>query len=179
MADFPGEVFPVPAVLTPFSEEAYGMGLGSLNFLGIASTAWPGVNVILYYPFKLADYGLAQQLMFYVGATQNGNVDVGIYDSQGNKIVSAGSTAMAAANSLQLFDITDTWLPPGEYLLAVWCSSATGTCRIATQTDEILLARVAVYTETAASLPAVATPTLTSAASPAIAAVGIAFRPLV
>lgn len=52
------------------------------------------------------------------------NVDVGIYDAVGNRIVSSGSTARAGASTLQIFDITDTTLNAGLHYMA-WCYEGT------------------------------------------------------
>jgi hypothetical protein len=52
------------------------------------------------------------------GATASGNMDVGIYDYAGTRLVSSGSTAQSGTSAFQDFDITDTLLGPGIFYLA-------------------------------------------------------------
>ena len=61
------------------------------------------------------------------GATLGGNTDVGIYDEEGVRRVSIGPTAQAGISSLQTFDITDTFLMPGTYFLALANTTTTAT----------------------------------------------------
>jgi hypothetical protein len=66
-------------------------------------------------------------LYHYNGATAANNIDVGIYDAAGTRLVSAGSTAQAGTSDLQLFDVTDTLLGPGLFYFAVSFDGTTGT----------------------------------------------------
>lgn len=125
------------------------------------------------------NWGTAYQLLFYVGATSSGNIDVGIYDSQQNRIVSAGSTAMSATiNTVQEINIADTVLSPGEYFLAVACDNTTGTVFQRAYADELVLAGVPIYSQTgltAAALTNPGTAVISAAASPSTVACGIQF----
>jgi hypothetical protein len=56
--------------------------------------------------------------------TQNGNIDVGIYDNEGTKIVSTGAFACPAAG-FHLITIAKTVLLPGPKYLAISSDSAT------------------------------------------------------
>jgi hypothetical protein len=136
-------------------------------------------NKAYYYPFRLSDWGLARQLLFWVGATSSGNIDVGVYDSQKNLIVSAGSTAMSATvNTVQELNITDTLLPPGDYLLGVACSTTGGTCfqTGSASSDEAMLSMVPIYEQTSAlALPDPCVPVLCTDAAPFIWVAGIQF----
>lgn len=87
------------------------------------AAVWPAANLALFLAFHLEFSVLAQKMGVQV-TTQNGNLDVGIYDQKGNRIVSKGSTAVGAAG-LQVIDITDTVLGPGTYFMAMACSSGT------------------------------------------------------
>lgn len=181
MADFPSYAMPAPPVLTYANLDSYGAGdvlLGQT--LGAAASAtWPVNNKGYYYPFRLTAWATAYQLLFWVGATSSGNLDVGIYDSQKDKIVSAGSTAMSATvNTVQEINIADTVLPPGDYFIGVSCSTTGGTCfRASAQSDEGVLPIMAVYEETSAlPLPATATPVICTDTVPPLFAAGIQLR---
>lgn len=180
MADFPQYEMPVSPILTPWSPESLGMMevISSITLGTAASSAWLSNNLALYYPFRLTSWATAYQLLFWVGATSSGNIDVGIYDSQLNRIVSAGSTAMSATvNTVQEIDITDTVLSPGDYYLAGACSTTAGTVIRSTTQDENMLASVPVYQEASAlPLPNPGAPVVTTQGAVPIVAIGIQFR---
>ena len=183
MADFPAYAMPAPPVLTPFHPDSLGLALtgaeaGAAGQLEDATSGtWGTANRAFYYPFKLYAPAVATQLLFFVGAASAGNIDVGIYTAEGSKIVSSGSTAMSATvNTVQELNITDTALPPGEYLLAVVCSSTSGSIFRINNGDEVLLPAILIYEEDAAlPLPAMATPVVPTATTVPIAVVGIQF----
>jgi hypothetical protein len=87
------------------------------------SAVWPSANLALYIGCTIDRPMLAQKIGVQVG-TQSGNLDVGIYDERGNRLVSMGSTAVAAAG-LQVLDIADTWLEPGTYFVAMCVDNTT------------------------------------------------------
>jgi hypothetical protein len=161
--DFPVPQLPPPPILTPFHPDAGmlgGMGSGHAVLGGTSSVAWPTANLALFVPFRLFMPATAYQLLFLVGATGAGNVDVGIYDSQKNLIVSSGSTLMSlTASTWQELNITDTLLLPGDYLLAAACSLTTATCFRGTANDEVGLATMPLYEQASAfPLPATCNP---------------------
>jgi hypothetical protein len=84
-------------------------------------------NRASYYPIYLPFGCTATRLWWINGATASGNVDIGIYDREGNRLVATGSTAQGSTNSIQLVDITDQPLSPGWYYLAIAFGSATAT----------------------------------------------------
>lgn len=181
--DFPVPRIPPPPILTPFSLDSLGLEYSAISASGIggiASASWAANNKAYFYPFRLFTWATAYQLLFTVGGTSSGNIDVGIYDSQLNRIVSAGSTGMSATvNTVQALNIADTVLPPGDYLLAVACSTTGGTwLRTPTLTDEVLLGSIPVYEQASAfPLPDPCVPVLCTDASQGIGAVGIQFVP--
>jgi hypothetical protein len=97
------------------------------GMLTAASATWPTANRGIFTYFAIQTPVTITQLFCYNGATVSGNVDMGIYDAGGRRIVSIGSTAQAGVNQLQLFDITDTTLFPDLYLLALSCDNTTAT----------------------------------------------------
>lgn len=112
----------------PLSQQAGGVIstasiLNSLQFTQGASNAWPSANLAIFVPFRLAEPVTVCKLAVGAGATAAGNFDVGIFDAQGNRIVSSGATAKQSSVE-QIIDITDTEIGPGVYYLAL---AANGT----------------------------------------------------
>jgi len=173
-----------PPVLTPYSPQSLGMQLNSSNstLFRAASMAWPSNNLALFYPFRLSHWATAYQLLFWVGSASSGNIDVGVYDSQQHLIVSSGSTAMSAtANTVQELNIADTLLAPGDYLLAVACSTTGGSVfatALSNSGDEDMLTLIPIYEQAAAMpLPSTCVPVVTTSAAPKIVVGGIQFSP--
>lgn len=79
--------------------------------------------------FRVPETCIVKQLWVANGATASGNIDVGIYNPDGVRLVSSGSTAQSGTNTLQVFDVTDTTLTRGYYYIAVAMDNATGTLR--------------------------------------------------
>ena len=179
--DFPIYRMPPPPILTPYHPDSLGLATppGINATLGAAtSQAWPSNDMAFFYPFRLYDWATAYQLLFWVGAVSSGNIDVGIYDSQKNLIVSSGSIAMSATvNTVQELNIPDTILPPGDYLLGVACSTTVGTAFGTIQGDEIALSSYAVYEQaTAFPLPNPCVPVVTTQSNGYLFCCGIQFR---
>lgn len=186
--DFPTARIGPPPILTPFHSDMLGLpfasDVGVMSGLWSASSAiWPVANKGYFYPFHLDDWATAYQLLFWVGATSSGNIDMAIYDSQKNRIVSSGSTAMSATvNTVQELDITDTVLPPGDYILGVGCDNNTGTCfRETLSSDEFGLTAAMHYEQTGLTgptLPDPCVPVACTDTTPGWRVVGIQFRSL-
>jgi len=162
---------PSPALVTihPYSPESLGSNLVGTGtaMTGAASATYPAANRALYIPVTLAVPTLVVKLASYNGATVSGNIDVGIYDRVGTRLVSAGSTAQAGASAWQEFDITDTLLGPGCFFLAVAMDNTTGTLfRVLGGQARYLTAHGMAQQATAFPLPATAT-----FAAPAVAVV--------
>lgn len=98
------------------------MGAGAF-----ASTAYPTSNLAIYTPFYLRGPILVTKLYALNGATASNNIDLGIYDEYGTRIVSTGSTARSGANVVQSIDITDTLIGPGRFYMALAQNGTTGT----------------------------------------------------
>lgn len=152
-----------------------------LTVADLASSGTLGANVVYYHPFVLHEAALAQSMSYVVGATSNGNVDVGIYDGNGTLLVNSGSTAQGTANTLQNLNTTDTALGPGQYYMAMSLSSGTGTALRTGATDEATLSTFPALVETTGSfgLPSTMTPASSTAAAPLIPYLGVHFNSLV
>lgn len=171
-------------VITPFHPEAQGMQIrGSSHSLSGTTSSVPGQNIVTLAPFFLYERAVAQKIGVMIGATANGNLDAGIYDRDGDLIVSTGSVAQGATSSLQELDITDTTLEPGLYYMAVQLSSATGTIfRSGGQGDEFVFPSYRSYQTNPGSfpLPSTLTPnTDTTGTSGNTPAMGIWFNTLI
>jgi hypothetical protein len=129
MGDFPqlqtADLF--GSVITIGSAACLGETVNLLNTGPFTSAVWPTTNLAIFVPFILAQHALATQMSHQNGAAVSGNVDVGIYDERGNRLISKGSTAQAGISSLQVHDITDTELVPGVYFKAIAVDNTTAT----------------------------------------------------
>ena len=89
-----------------------------------AGGVWPAVNRAIYCPILVEDPVTVKQLVVWP-TVQSGNFDIGIYTETGKRVISKGSTAVGAANTMQPVDITDTPLTPGFYYLGMSCDNTT------------------------------------------------------
>ena len=126
MSDFPTLVtsMPAPGVASPGSPSF--LTFDSIVMSGgdfTAGAVWPAANRAIYVPFIVDSIVTAYQMAIEV-TVQSGNLDVGIYDELGNRLVSKGSTAVGAAG-IQLIDITDTVLTPNTYYAALNVDNTT------------------------------------------------------
>lgn len=118
MSDWPGGFVNVQStVIGSTGSTSVASDVASSVASTFGAGAWPTANRALYYPFWVEEACLAQKMGVWV-TTQSGNLDVGIYDEKGTRLVSMGSTAVGAAG-LQVLDIADTWLAPGTYFAAM------------------------------------------------------------
>jgi hypothetical protein len=113
-------------------------GLVEMAQSNYASAAWPTANLAFYYGVVVLRPLTIYQIGTSNGATASGNVDVGIYDFAGNRLVSSGSTAQSGTSVGQVFDITDTVLTPGNYFLAMAVDNITATFfRVSPSTEQL------------------------------------------
>lgn len=102
--------------------------LAGVNFGAPASGApFVNNNEGYFYPFRLTEALLVQELFVINGATASGNLDVGIYDAAGTRLVSSGAVAQSGTNTPQEFDVTDTQLGPGTFYFGISASLTTAT----------------------------------------------------
>lgn len=103
----------------------------SSNYAGPKSTAWGTASLAILVPVQITSGVTVKQMAWINGATVSGNVDIGIYDSTFNLLVSLGSTAQSGTIAMQVGDIADTALSAGTYYFALASSSATATFYLA------------------------------------------------
>lgn len=161
MSDWPNSnLFPL-VTITPWSLESLGPLIAAVggNASPGAAAAWPASNTALFVPFLVLAPCLIVKMASFNGGTVSGNIDVGIYDERGTKLVSSGSTAQAGTNAWQSFDITDTLLGVGRFYLATAIDNTTGTLFRATVASAVLLSTTGVC-QMASAFPLPATVTL-------------------
>ena len=118
-------------------------------------TAWGTQYRAVYVPVRVPRRATVVQ-MAYAEGVATGNIDIGIYDAAGTRLVSSGSTAVGT--DWESVEVTDTLLPnPGLYYLAFNSDSAAGTFLGTAETAPTPAAR-GILTETllAVTLPATA-----------------------
>ena len=157
MGDFPEPiVMPSPAAITCLAAQPELLHWDTLN----ASRAWPLTNKGIFIPFSVERAVTAYQMSVQPGNTPTGNVDCGIYDLSGNRIVSSGAVAMTI--STLAADFTDTLLKPGWYFMAAACD---GTQNLSAGTPNVNILASFGVCEMASAYPLPATATLTRATS--------------
>jgi hypothetical protein len=122
MSDFPGTALPAHTLITNF-DRMYGTW--PLIFNESSTPVWPSANRAIFSPVWVPQATIVTQIAWRVGGASSGNVDAGIYDEHGVKILSTGSTACASTNTTQLVDVTDTLLAAGAYYLAMAVDNTT------------------------------------------------------
>lgn len=127
MANFPVATDYSKSIINTMSFEAIGASIIGFSW---TSLAWPTTNTAIFIPFRIAYPITIVKMFWYNGATVSGNIDTGIYNSEGTRLVSIGSTAQATINVIQVVDITDTTLEPGLYYMALAADNTTSTFRM-------------------------------------------------
>ena len=138
MSDWPGDAAQLArTVISTLGEASCVSTILNNSGASAGSLAWPAANRAIYVPVLIENPVTVLKMAVNV-AVQSGNLDVGIYDEMGNRIVSKGSTAVGAAG-LQTVDITDTTLNPGLYFIAMCVDNTTASfTRVPITTAEVL-----------------------------------------
>lgn len=130
MSDWPSEVHGYRGY-GPLSTAGEGSPVGEIlsnvGSIFTAASAWGTANTAVFVPMVVGFTTTVFQMGWINGATVAGNVDVGIYDRNANRLVSSGSTAQSGVSSPQVVDIADTTLLPGLYYFAMVADDATAT----------------------------------------------------
>ena len=126
MGDWPQSQETNRVTISTGHPESLGIEVANCGLNFSSTLAWPTTNGAIFVPFVLYSPMMVVKMFVSVG-TASGNVDVGIYDTGQNRLVSMGSTAMAGSSAIQIFDIADTQLNDGVYYMAVAVDNGTGT----------------------------------------------------
>jgi hypothetical protein len=89
-----------------------------------AGAVWPAANRALYCPILVEEFVTVTQMAVWP-TVQSGNLDIGIYNEVGSRLISSTSTAVGVGAALQAVNINDTPLSPGVYFLALNVDNTT------------------------------------------------------
>ena len=134
-----------------------------------SNNVWPAANRALFLPFMVPSALTARRMLFQA-PNASGNVDVGIYESDGALIVSSGSTPHASG--LNNIDITDTLLDRGIYYAAIAIDNTTAQVVGSTGPPAVQF-RVGGMKQASTSFPLPASPTFEAVASNVFPALAI------
>ncbi len=154
--NFPKSNLPPMPTITSISLGSAGDMVATMN----AGGALTDLNLTTgsrYYPFVLNRPITVDKLFIANGATVLGNIDLGIYDASGTRIVSTGSTAMSGASSIQVINVADTTIGPGMYYLAFGNSATAAFQRVTGSAVGIDTTLAGLASEATFPLPASAT----------------------
>jgi hypothetical protein len=167
-----------PVIITPASPESLGTEIAALA-IGAppTSTAWFSANAAAFIPFRIGQAATVLKLGWHNGGVVSGNVDCGIYNEAGSRIVSAGSTPASGTSAIQAVDTTDITLQPGRYYLALAVDNTTQTF-LAWSLGVAAYVRMLALANQASAFPLPATATLAIATSISVPICGLSLRTL-
>jgi len=114
---------PVMPILAPWN--MFPFSVYTLNQTATSGVTLFTVNLAVYFPVPVSERCRITRLWWVNGNTLNGNVDVGVYDSEANRLVSTGSTVQAGVSTAQIVTIATTDLPAGICYFAFVANSGT------------------------------------------------------
>src|SRR5438876_1456296 len=82
-----------------------------------ASQVWPTANKAYFCPFILTETRTYNNVVWLQGGVASGAIDIGVYDSVGNRQFSLGSTNVSGTTTSQISSVTPFTLTPGSYFL--------------------------------------------------------------
>lgn len=109
----PGEI-----TINPWSYQSLGPALFALGQSLPVTNNFVTANLAVFIPFWVAESVVMTKMGWLNGSAVAGNLDCGIYDEAGTRLVSIGSTLQVVVSAWQTVDITDTTLARGRYYLA-------------------------------------------------------------
>ena len=125
--DFPGQP-PTPLFIHTFSRWSGVRDVGGIvGTLNPASMTWPVANTAFYIPIWLQWPYQVERVFWLNGSSVTSvNMDFGIYNADGTRLYSTGSTVAVGANATQYVTPSpDFILSPGRYYFALADSSVT------------------------------------------------------
>lgn len=180
MSIFPTSVIEPNTTITPWSLESLGSGLSiaSASLGSLNSTTFPVANTAYFIPFVVSKPITVVKMFLCNGAAVSGNVDLGIYDSAGTKIISIGSTAQSGTSARQEFDITDTQIGPGQFYMALAIDNTTAATKNGPLSN-VILGKAFGIAEQASAFPLPATATFATLSSAYLPLMGLTVRTVV
>lgn len=131
MSDWPDQfiIEPAPQGMTTF-EGGDNFAAGSLAAIArttLTSAVWPVADLAIYMGFQIHSIRTIYQLSWFNGSVASGNVDIGVYDVNLHLLTSAGGVAQSGTGVIQIADVTNVTIAPGNYFLAMSMDNITGT----------------------------------------------------
>lgn len=114
--------------INPFSLEALGLFasiLAGSSIISNGSSTWSTANRAFFVPFVVNRLISIINLFVYNGAAVSGNFDLGIFDKDGNRIISSGSTAQSGTSAIQAISVSATELRAGNYYMGLVFDNTT------------------------------------------------------
>src|SRR5262245_10538371 len=143
----------VPPIVAPIF--SYPM---LLPMTSSTSTAWPLANRAFYYPVRVRETWACSALWWVNGSTASGSVDAGIYDDQGNLLVSAGSKTPTGTLTPQTVAVSPAVVIPAGNVYFALAASSTATTFAGPGGAISMAPTWGIYTQTSAfALPSTAT----------------------
>ena len=114
---------------------------------------WPTANKAFFYPFTIYSPITISKAFILNASAVSGNVDIGVYDKNGNRLGSTGQTVNAGTVASQIINLTaDTLLSlPGYYYLAIAINNTTA--RPQNQSQNVNLCKFLGYKEQTSAFP--------------------------
>ena len=142
-----------PSYISSFGSNGIGNILRATSISAPASTAWATANLGVFTPFYVLGLFRFTTFTWRNGATISGNVEVGVYSSDGRKIRSTGVVPQAAgANAHQSVTVPSTALGVGMFYFGTVFSSNTATIFGQSTANAGLAAMMGVFNQ-ASALP--------------------------
>jgi hypothetical protein len=155
MASWPSAGPLVPPVISPWWMPPNHI---AQTVVGNISGTWGVANRAWYHPVILTHPIVVTKLWWQNGTTIAGNLDCGIYDEQGHRLLSTGSTAQAGTTAIQSVDVPDTAISAGLVYLALAGDSGTSSIWVMGNNTTASGIAYSVYLQLSAfPLPAIAT----------------------
>jgi hypothetical protein len=101
-------------------------GFMASQVIGPSVAVWPAANLAICVPFCLPAAQTVRHMAWCNGGAVSGNVDAGVYNEDGTKVITTGSTAQAGLNVLQIAAVTATPLAAGSYFMVLCSDNITG-----------------------------------------------------
>lgn len=118
-----------PAFFTPrrvINTAGVCAGNGSAIALGTSLT-WGTGSQAIFWPIIVETNLTVSKLYVFNGTVVSGNIDLGLYNPDGVRLSSAGSTAQSGTSAIQSVSVTPFNIAPGLYYLAATLDNTTGT----------------------------------------------------
>lgn len=125
MGDFSNRHPDVPPFIHTFSNMSWQWTAKYLNAPVNPASSTATANMAVYIPVSLSWTYPVKRLFWWNGSSTTGNADVGIYDSEGDLVVSGGGNIVRSGASAPQFVSVNALLMPGNYYFAFVVNGTT------------------------------------------------------